>query len=184
MASRFLENLLSTPYPTVFGNALTMQEAQAANPAGAGSVDALRQQYEADQAALIDASNRLGAMQSSTRKSINQANIPPSMREYLGDRFLAWKGMNNSNQLEEAQRAQEEAQKAVDRSLSQYMMAQQSAASRPASQQQAVDWGQMAQAAENRMIGQAADAARTALANENARMATLAAHPLLGGGIR
>lgn len=167
MASRFLENLLASPYPTVFGNAMTMQEAQAANPSGTGSLDALRQKYEADQAALLDAANRVGA-----------AAQTPARQSPVERLIYAQKAQTGE------QTAQEAAQKAADRSLNQYLLAQKAAASRPAAQQQAVNWGQMAQAAENRMISQAADAARNAIANENARMATLAAHPLLGGGIR
>lgn len=173
MASRFLENLLASPYPTVFGNAMTMQEAQAANPSGTGSLDALRQKYEADQAALLDAANRVGAAA--------QTPARQSPVERLIYAQIAQTGEQTAQ--DEARKAQEAAQKAADRSLNQYLLAQK-AASRPAAQQQAVNWGQMAQAAENRMISQAADAARNAIANENARMATLAAHPLLGGGIR
>ncbi len=182
MASRFLENLLSAPYPTVFGNAMTMQEAQAANPSGAGSLDALRQQYEADQAALLAAANRVGAAQTAQAPARQSYMLPV---ERLMD-IWSGRGPTQAAQIsqEDARKAQEAAQKAADRSLNQYLLAQQAAASRPAAQQQAVNWGQMAQAAENRMISQAADAARNAIANENARMATLAAHPLLGGGIR
>lgn len=183
MASRFLENLLASPYPTVFGNAMTMQEAQAANPSGAGSLDALRQKYEADQAALLAAANRAGAAQAAAQTPARQSYMLPVER--LMD-IWSGKGSTQAAQTsqDEARKAQEAAQKAADRSLNQYLLAQQAAASRPAAQQQAVNWGQMAQAAENRMISQAADAARNAIANENARMATLAAHPLLGGGIR
>lgn len=161
---------------------MTMQEAQAANPTGAGSLDALRQQYEADQAALIAAANRVGSAQSAAQSPARMPYVYPIDRLTGRGR---WSGSTETQTAQdEARKAQEAAQKAADRSLNQYLLAQQAAASRPAAQQQAVNWGQMAQAAENRMISQAADAARNAIANENARMATLAAHPLLGGGIR
>lgn len=190
MASRFLENLLASPYPAVFGNAMTMQEAQAA-PAGAGSLDALRQQYERDQAALLDAAKRVGTAQAApaSTKTYNAGQFLRSMPYEQAMKFAEEvilkknQGTTTTGTQTTAQGSLEEAQKAADRSLNQYLLAQQTAAARPASQQQAVNWGQMAQDAENRMFGQATNAAMNAIANEDARMGTLVAHPLLGGGI-
>lgn len=193
MASQFLQTLLNAPYPTIFGNALTSAEAEAARQArNATNLDSYKQQYDNAQQALVNAATNLGSAQAAAAQPLTrEQQLFEKLKKYgglvYGMDMLADKISNNNatkNAVTDATSALESAQKAASRAFDQYQVAQQTAASRPESMRQAVNWGQLAQAAENNMINQAVNRAKNAMANEDARMATMSAHPLLGGGIR
>ena len=111
-------------YPAVFGNAMTLQEAQAANPADAGSLESLRQQYKNDQAALVAAAVNAGkAKNTSTGVSIPVSQIVRSMPYEQALPFFTNLFKNQGTQTgtkTTAQSTLEEAQNAADRSLNQY----------------------------------------------------------------
>ena len=188
-------------FPPIFGQAASIETAQAATPNNNSYLTQLQKQY--NNALFNNTQSPLQTALSQDEATRNNTTQQPSATSTLhpdysktelwatyGDTYnmkprITSNTQNGQNETSTGATGSAAQQgMTAERALNLLQMAQQAAAMRPIAQQAAVQWGEQARNAEFANLFRAIDTAKQGQVNEAGRMATMANNPLINGTAR